>query len=138
MRDLEVPSFVRDYEDYIIVFGGITVAIMGGLLRHMYVLEGNVIYFLTLLVLLAAPVSIYFGKKVWGGEVGRTFELVSIGLVCVMVNRIPQITYNLTNWNILGLSVRFWAGFFNFLGAVGFAIVSYGFYRFWKVAKVDA
>ena len=138
MPDIEIPSVVDKYEDYIIVFGGILVAIIGGLLRHMYVLEGNVIYVLTLLVLLAAPVSIYFGKKVWGGAVGRTFELVSIGLVCVMINRIPQITYNLTSWNFFGLSVRFWAGFFNFLGAVGFAIVSYGFYRFWKVANVDA
>ncbi|MFB6115549.1 MAG: hypothetical protein ABEK04_04585, partial [Candidatus Nanohalobium sp.] len=80
----------------------------------------------------------YSGKKVWGGEMEKSIELVAIGLICVIINRIPQVIYGINSLDVFGLGIRFWAGFFNFLGAVGFAIVSYGFYRFWKVAQVDA
>ncbi len=124
-------------QDYMIIFGGLAVAVLGGILRHLYILDGGAIYILTIAVLLTAPISIYAGKKVWGGEMAKNMELVAIGLGAVIINRIPQVTYTVNQLDFLGLSIRFWAGFFNFLGAVGFAIVSYGFYRFWKVAQVD-
>jgi hypothetical protein len=138
MTDSDVAvSSKMEREDYLIILGGISIAILGGILRHMYILDGGAIYVLTLVVILTAPISIYSGKKVWGGEMAKNMELVAIGLGCVIINRIPQVVYQLNALDVFGLSIRFWAGFFNFLGAVGFAIVSYGFYKFWKVAQVD-
>lgn len=138
MSDSEVSVTSKmEREDYIIIFGGLAIAILGGILRHLYILDGGVIYVLTLLVILTAPISIYSGKKVWGGEMAKNMGLVAIGLGAVIINRIPQVVYQVNALDIFGLSIRFWAGFFNFLGVVGFAIVSYGFYKFWKVAKVD-
>jgi hypothetical protein len=134
--DVNVTSKM-DREDYAIIFGGIAIAILGGILRHLYILDGGAIYLLTLVVILTAPISIYSGKKVWGGEMAKNMELVAIGLGAVIINRIPQVVYQINALDFFGLSIRFWAGFFNFLGAVGFAIVSYGFYKFWKVAQVD-
>lgn len=131
-NELEV---LKDHQDAVIIGGGLSVAILGGLLRQMQMLNGGVLQMLTLLVLLTAPVSIYYGKKVWGGAMERSMEILAIGLIFIIIDRIPQRVWLANNLKVYGLGIEFWAGFFNFLGAVGLVVVSYGFYRFWKVAQ---
>lgn len=126
-----------DREDYVIMTGGLTVAVAGGIARQIGLIDSSMTQLLTILVLVTAPVSIYSGKKMWGGEMAKNMELVAIGLGAVIVHRIPEILWGSQFLQALGLTSPFWKGFFNFLAAVGFAIVSYGFYRFWKVAQPD-
>ncbi|MFB6174791.1 MAG: hypothetical protein ABEJ87_02340 [Candidatus Nanohalobium sp.] len=131
----EEENFTR--EDYAIMTGGLAVAVMGGMARQMGFISVKTTKLITLIVLLFAPVSIYSGKKLWGGEIAKDMELVAIGLGAVIIHRLPEILWGSKFSDSLGLSDPFWKGFFNFLGAVGFAIVSYGFYRFWKLANPD-
>ncbi|MFB6180925.1 MAG: hypothetical protein ABEJ93_03535 [Candidatus Nanohalobium sp.] len=131
----EVEDFSR--KDYAIMTGGLTIAVLGGVARQVGLISSSVTQLITLLVLITAPVSIYSGRKLWGGEVAKNMELVAIGLGAVILHRIPELLWGSKFLAQLGLSDPFWKGFFNFLGAVGFAIVSYGFYGFWKVAKAD-
>ncbi|MFB6115550.1 MAG: hypothetical protein ABEK04_04590 [Candidatus Nanohalobium sp.] len=132
-----VTSEEFDREDYAIMTGGLTVAVAGGIARQFGLINSDMTQLLTILVLVTAPVSIYSGKKMWGGEMAKNMELVAIGLGAVIIHRIPEILWGAEFPQILGLTSPFWQGFFNFLATVGFAIVSYGFYRFWKVAQPD-
>jgi hypothetical protein len=124
-------------EDYVILTGGLGVAVAGGVARQLGLISASLTQLITLLVLVTAPVSIYSGRKLWGGEMAKNMELVAIGLGAVILHRIPEIIWGSGFLEEIGLASAFWVGFFNFLGAVGFAIVSYGFYRFWKLAKPD-
>jgi hypothetical protein len=121
-------------ENAIILSIGLLVAIFGGLARQTGLITNSNIQLLTVLVLFTAPVSIYSGKRVWGGELAQNMEIVAIGLVAVIVQKVPGILWG-SQMSFFGLEPSFWTGFFNFLGAIGFALVSYGFYRFWKLAQ---
>jgi len=134
MLDQEL-DVLRQHQDALIIIGGLFVAFLGGILRQMQILDGSLLQLLTIVVLITSPISIYYGKKVWGGAMERSMETLAIGLVFVLVDRIPQRVWIANNVQVYGLGVEFWAGFFNFLGAVGLIVVSYGFYRFWKVAQ---
>lgn len=124
-------------EDYAIMTGGLAVAVVGGIARQIGLISGTATQLITLVVLLFAPVSIYSGKKLWGGEMAKNMELVAIGLGTVIIHRVPELIWGSRFLQSIGLTSPFWKGFFNFLGAVGFAIVSYGFYRFWKLAQPE-
>ncbi len=124
-------------EDYAIMTGGLAVAVVGGIARQIGLISGTATQLITLVVLLFAPVSIYSGKKLWGGEMAKNMELVAIGLGAVIIHRVPELIWGSQFLQSIGLTSPFWKGFFNFLGAVGFAIVSYGFYRFWKLAQPE-
>lgn len=123
-------------EDTAIIAGGLLVAVIGGLATQLGVISTSMIQFVSIIVLLTAPVSIYSGKRLWGGEVARNMQFVAIGLTAVIFKMVPDILWD-GGVSFLGLGASFWTGFFNFLGAIGFALVSYGFYRFWKLAKLS-
>ncbi|MFB6204430.1 MAG: hypothetical protein ABEJ75_02185 [Candidatus Nanohaloarchaea archaeon] len=123
-------------EDAIIISGGILTAVVGGLATQMGVISPRMIQLISVIVLFTAPVSIYSGKRVWGGEVAQNMQFVAVGLVAVIFKMLPDLLWAGRKMTLFGLTNSFWMGFFNFLGAVGFALVSYGFYRFWKLAKV--
>lgn len=124
-------------EDVMIIAGGLLVAVLGGLATQLGVITTSMIQFISILVLFTAPVSIYSGKRLWGGEVARNMQFVAIGLIAVIFKMLPGILWNGSPAALFGLGADFWTGFFNFLGAIGFALVSYGFYRFWKLAKMS-
>lgn len=120
-------------ENALIITAGLGIAVLGGLARQAGVINNRTIQLLTVIVLFTAPVSIYSGKKVWGGELAQNMGFVAVGLVAVIAQKIPVLLWG-SQISLLGLSPSFWTGFLNFLGAIGFALVSYGFYRFWKLA----
>lgn len=123
-------------EDALIISGGILTAILGGVATQMGLITTKTIQLISVIVLFTAPVSIYSGKRVWGGEVAKNMQFVAVGLIAVIFKMLPGLMWPGSKMTLLGLGNSFWMGFFNFLGAVGFALVSYGFYRFWKLAKV--
>lgn len=121
-------------EDALILGAGLAVAVLGGIARQVGIIDNSMIQLLTVVVLFTAPVSIYSGKKVWGGELARNMVFVAFGLVAVIMQKLTFLFWG-KDFSVLGIGSTFWNGFFEFLGAVGFALVSYGFYRFWKLAK---
>lgn len=75
--------------------------------------------------------SIYFISKnnVWEGQIGRSLNLVGIGLFMIMLNYIPHIPWHLMDNPAWGISTGFWVGLFHMWIAAGFILISYGFHE---------
>lgn len=61
----------------------------------------------------------------WGGEVGRSLQLVGVGLMMIMVNWVPHIPWHINGMPSMGVSPGFWLGLFHSWVIAGFLMISY-------------
>lgn len=84
---------------------------------------------------------VYRARERWGGQIARNLELIGVGLAIHLVLWAPHI-----RWHILteqagsaprwfGMLPSFWYVAWHGLSLFGFAIVTYGFYRFWRYSR---
>lgn len=84
-------------------------------------------------VVLSAVFFIHRAVQSWAGEFARYLELIGAGLSLVLVTWVPHIGWHVSGQPpMLGVGPGFWLTFFHGLNLMGFIIVAYGFYLFWK------
>lgn len=138
-------------EDYRL-FAGVLLAAVGVGLVFMLLdlgLEAEILFrWATGLILLVSLFVIYKSRETerWGGEVGRSLEIIGAGIAFLVVEWVPHIGWHMQGilqlqeggsampaW--LGIPGIWWLGFFHAMAAGGFGIVLYGLYRFWRTAE---
>ncbi|MFB6208421.1 MAG: hypothetical protein ABEJ69_03660 [Candidatus Nanohaloarchaea archaeon] len=126
-------------KDYGFLGGGLVVALAlslasGSLIADPMVVESYT-RFLVSAVVLASVFFIYRAIDAWAGELARYLEIIGAGFLLVVFTWIPHIGWHVDQMPaMLGLSPSFWLSFFHGLDLLGFLLVAYGFYLFWKQA----
>ncbi|MDY6777030.1 MAG: hypothetical protein SVU32_00055, partial [Candidatus Nanohaloarchaea archaeon] len=82
---------------------------------------------------------LWLARSRWGGDVGRYFEIVSVGLFIQLLTYVPHLSWHLKAagkgpqalpaW---GMSSNFWYVFWHGAAAMSFAFIAYGFYLYWQ------
>ena len=126
-------------EDIILVTGLIVAAVLNGVVWEVMsfgtAAEGW-FRFVEAAAVLTALYGVYRARGLWGGEVARSLEVTSIGIITYMLSYIPHIGWHLAdNPEVFGVPSNVWVGFFHGVSAVSFLIVGYGLFLFSESSK---
>jgi hypothetical protein len=126
-------------EDVILVSGLILAAVLNGVIWHVMNFGTGAegwFRFIEGAAVLTALYGIYRSRGLWGGEVARSLEVTSIGIIVYMLTYIPHIGWHVSgNPDLFGIPSAIWIGFFHAISAVSFLIVGYGLYLFSESSK---
>ncbi|MFQ3308288.1 MAG: hypothetical protein ACI977_000518 [Candidatus Nanohaloarchaea archaeon] len=126
-------------EDVILITGLIAAAVLNGVIWN--VMNFGVgaeawFRFVEGAAVLTAFYGIYRSRGLWGGEVARSLEVTSLGIIVYLLTYIPHIGWHVSgNSASLGIPSGVWVGFFHGISAVSFLIVGYGLYLFSESSK---
>jgi len=126
-------------EDVILVTGLVLAAVLNGVIWHVMNFDTAAegwFRFIEAGAVLTALYGVYRARGLWGGEVARSLEVTSIGIITYMLSYTPHIGWHIANNPaILGIQSEAWIGFFHGISAVSFLIVGYGLYLFAESSK---
>lgn len=126
-------------EDVILIIGLIGAAVLNGVVWSVMGFGGGAeqwFRFVEGAAVLTALYGIYRARGLWGGEVARSLEVTSLGILIYMISYIPHIGFHVSkNPVTLGLPDNAWIGFFHAISAVSFLVVGYGLYLFSESSK---
>lgn len=126
-------------EDYALVGGLLAAAVLNGFIWEVMsfgTAAESWFRFVEGAAVLTALYGVYRARGLWGGEVARSLEVTSIGIMTYMLTYIPHIGWHMAdNPAFYGISKNIWVGFFHAISAVSFLIVGYGLYLFSESSK---
>lgn len=126
-------------EDAVLILGLIGAAILNGVVWSVMGFGGSDeqwFRFVEGAAVLTALYGIYRSRGLWGGEVARSLEVTSIGILVYVISYVPHIGFHVSeNPVTLGVPSSAWIGFFHGISAVSFLIVGYGLYLFSESSK---
>lgn len=126
-------------EDIILISGLIVAAVLNGVIWHVMNFGTGAeawFRFVEGAAVLAALYGAYRSRGLWGGEVARSLEVTSAGIIIYVITYIPHIGYHVSeNPVLLGIPSAVWLGFFHGISAVSFLVVGYGLYLFSESSK---
>lgn len=91
---------------------------------------------MTVLILLGV-FFIYKAGTTWAGDFARYLSIMGGGFLLLLISWMPHIHWHMVKKGPLGppwmgLNPSFWLNFFHLVTALGFGVMTYGFYLFWK------
>lgn len=118
----------RDYQ--FLVFTGWTL-LMGGIVGQIVGFSPAFEWATSIIQVPFVLAAIYFILKnqVWEGEIGRSLNLIGVGLLMIMIDYLPHIPWHLAGNPAWSMSTGFWVGIFHLWVAGGFFVMSYGFHE---------
>lgn len=122
---------------------GLLLSIIGGVMGQLDMVsieQELMLSYVAFLPIIPALIFIWLARDLWGGHVARYLELIGIGLGIHLVLWVPHIRWHilaehspdLTPPAWLGFDAPFWYVFYHGFSLLAFALMTYGFYLFWK------
>lgn len=125
--------------DKLFVSGAVLAAVLAGLWAQLMQLtpavDGMVDFFTAAAVIVGLS-FVYLSRDSLGGETARHLEVLGVGLLVFVLSYWPSYVWSTAGspaW--AGMGSAFWSVLFGMMNLVGFAIVTYGFYGFWKMGQ---
>jgi len=130
----------RDVLGFLVTLAFIIIASFAGRGLGPATVEYYTSIIMTLLMLLGI-FFIYKAGTTWAGDFARYLSIMGGGFLLILISWMPHI-----HWHMVGLQPgvsgigptwlsihpTFWLNFFHLITAMGFGVMTYGFYLFWK------
>lgn len=128
-----------EINDKYFISGALILTVLAGVWAHLMgvtpAVDGMIDFF-TAAAVLGGLYFIYLARDLLGGETARHLEVIGIGLLVFVLAYWPSYTWSTAgNPAWLGFGSAFWSMLFGVGNIVGFAIITYGFYSFWKMGR---
>jgi len=89
-------------------------------------------------VILLTLAFLFRARGLWGGEIARSIDVITMGIAVYLIQYIPHIGYHIQEHPVwLGLGEGFWIGLFHGVSAASFLVVTYGIYLL-SQASIDS